>query len=181
MTSDQAASLQGFKAICGHLSRTDQLRFFPTREVITVLRNPLERCCSWINMTRKDDSLPICDFIQQENSKKNLYNRMVRQLGGHVLDAPEDLNTLLECAKVTLQQAFWVGCQDTLDRDVPLLWQRLGVTAKPLPRLNAGRCGYSTSALLSDRSLCEILKSWNEYDTRLWQWACERIFSVRQT
>lgn len=175
MTVEEARALDHFDVICGHMSRADQLAFFPDRQVITVLREPVERCVSWIKMVRKDQSIPMVEFLHQAASQRNLCNRMVRQLGGHILDDPENLDLMLENAKTTLKQAMWVGRQTELLTDLKLLWQKLGVWAPSLPRLNTAR-SPKDKPFLFDNSVLELILSWNRHDSALWHWACANLF-----
>jgi hypothetical protein len=99
MTKDEAYRYNAFPAICGHISRADQLKRFPDRRVITVLREPIDRCLSFIHYVRSLEPeaapvaadahrLPVMELIDTEQAQHNLHNTMVRQLGGHMLDAP---------------------------------------------------------------------------------------------
>jgi len=173
-----------YDVISGHVSRTDQLKWFRDRDIITLLREPIDRCLSFIHyikslnipsleVVRQAHNLPLKEWIDTPSAQQNLNNTMVRQLGGHMLDDPDDLPALLEKAKVTLLEALWVGRQETLDRDVIGLSQLLKCHIRPV-RVNEtpGRPPRASEpAEMIDR-----LYAMNSYDLQLWNWAQENIF-----
>src|SRR4051812_43944986 len=93
-TEDDQRRYEPFDIICGHISQADVDRFFPDRKILTVLREPIERCLSWYHMARTvvpDKPVPavqsakrldIDDFFMQdvEILYRNIFNRQIRQL-----------------------------------------------------------------------------------------------------
>ena len=147
--------LNRFTFICGHLSLSDAHRLFPDAAIMTVVRNPIERCLSWYwyarstSINRVDDA----EFLDVQAAKQfdletffslpsavvfhNIHNRMTRQLGGHACDRYINLEVAYKQAQTTLQQCIWIGRQDYLDHDL----QRLGrlfpkLSCQSLPRSN---------------------------------------------
>lgn len=180
MTEQEATGYRKFPAICGHISKADQLKWFPERKVITVLRDPIDRCLSFLYYVRglplcdesaqivKDaHSLSILDLIETQEAQTNLHNTMVRQLGGHMLDEPTDFPALLEKAKETLREAFWVGRQDTLDADLHRLGALLGCGLE-MRRTNVTRDRRSIGD--EDPRVINRLYALNGYDLQLWKW-----------
>ncbi len=184
MSEEEARRHRAFPVICGHISRADQLKWFPDREVITVLRHPIDRCLSFIHYVRNlppesaviaadARRLSILDLIETDDAQRNLNNTMVRQLGGHMLDAPDDLPELLERAKQTLQAAMWVGRQSTIDADLIRLGHMLDQDLRSV-RVNVtrNRPRYETES----SEVVNRLYSLNGYDLQLWQWAERELF-----
>lgn len=184
MTHADAKHFEAFDAICGHISRADQLRWFPDRRVITLLREPIDRCCSFIHYVRSLPAdaapeaadirrMPIHDFIETEKAQHNLNNTMVRQLGGHMLDPPTDLPRLFERAQVTLRRALWVGRHQTIDADLRRLQAKLGV------KLTSRRDNVTPGRPPVESEPPEViarLHALNHYDLQLWAWAEHTLF-----
>jgi hypothetical protein len=166
------------------MSRADQLKWFPDRDVITRLREPIDRCLSFIHyvkslprgafdVTRQFHTLPLSEWMDIAPAKLNLNNTMVRQLGGHLLDNPGDLPGLLDAAKDTLRQAFWVGRQQTMDMDVERLGGLLNCKIQPVRENETpGRPGHD----FDPPEIIERLQAGNTYDTQLWRWAQDHLF-----
>lgn len=177
MGADEAARYEPFQAVCGHISRADQQRWFSDRRVITILREPIDRCLSFIHYVRglpveaarvaaDAKRLPILDMIETEDAQTNLHNTMVRQLGGHMLDPPAELPALLEAAKETLREALWVGRTEALD--LAKLGGLLGCDLVPKrENVTEGRPPLETEDPRIIASLYEL----NGYDLQLWHWA----------
>lgn len=185
MTEAEAARYDGFPVISGHISRADQIRWFPDRDVITLLREPIDRGLSFIHyvrslppessiVARDARAMPILDLIETEDAKRNLHNTMVRQLGGHALDTPDDLPALLENAKETLRQAFWVGRRNTIDADLARLSALLG--AEGLTPVQANVTPNRPPIETEDPAVVERLRALNDYDLQLWRWAQRELF-----
>ena len=179
MTAADAAKYQEFQVIVGHISRSDQVRWFPDRQVITVLREPIDRCLSFVHYARSlpPDSFPAAaeahrlsalDFIETAPAQENVYNTMVRQLGGHMLDPPTDLPQLLERAKETLRDALWVARQETLQADLLRLSAILG---RDLSDLRENVTPTRPAIENEPKELVDRLMELNRYDMRLWDWA----------
>ena len=117
--------------------------------------------------------LSVLDLIETLQAQQNLNNTMVRQLGGHMLDEPTDLDTLLLNAKQTLRDALWVGRQEALEADLPRLSSRLG------SELNQVRANVTPSRpAYADESpvLLSRLRALNAHDLELWEWANQALF-----
>lgn len=184
MTEQEARHYDAFRVVCGHISRVDQLRWFANREVITILREPIDRCLSFIHYVRSlppessqtaadAHRLPILEYMETEEAQRNLHNTMVRQLGGHMLDAPVDLPFLLDMARGTLKNALWVGRQDSLDADLSRLAVILGVA------FETARENMTPSRprlVDEDPLVLERLHALNSYDLQLWQWAKSQLW-----
>jgi hypothetical protein len=52
LTEAEARQYSAIPIICGHISRTDQLKWFSDHGVITVLREPIDRSLSFIHYVR---------------------------------------------------------------------------------------------------------------------------------
>jgi len=116
--------------------------------------------------------LPMMEFIETEVAQQNIHNTMVRQLGGHMLDEPADLPALLEAAKVTLREAFWVGRRETMSADLAKLGALLGQKLEMVhENVTPSRPGLETT----DSKLLTRLKALNRYDEELWNWAAVEL------
>lgn len=193
MTAEEAVSLQTLRVVAGHISHTDAVRFFPDTPVLTVLRDPVDRCVSSYYFFRHDQPdieggprlakrLSIEEFfnLPVELLSRDVSNRMTRQLGGHARDPHTDLETAFERAKELLSRCAWVGFQHTLDRDYvrladavpelstqPLLpWERV-TSARP----KAGEIPAQVR---------ERIIGINRYDTALYAWALDRFGTIRK-
>lgn len=178
MTADEAMAYNAFPAICGHISRADQLKWFPERRVITILREPIDRCLSFIHYVRslKPEAaqvaadahrMPVLDLIETEEAQRNLHNTMVRQLGGHMLDEPTNFPALLELAKETLRGALWVGLQGTMPNDLARLGTLLSRNLQ-MARENVTEARPSIDS--EDPRVLNRLYCLNGYDLQLWHW-----------
>ena len=178
ITADEAKGFDAFPAICGHISRADQLKWFPDRRVITVLRESIDRCLSFIYYVRSlaPEAAPIAadaqrmsvlKLIETEEAQRNLHNTMVRQLGGHMLDAPVDFPGLLEKAKETLREAFWVGRVETLPADLERFGTLLGCGLE-IKRENVTEARPPIDA--EDPRVLDRLHALNDYDFQLCRW-----------
>jgi len=184
MTAQEAQHYRDYRVICGHISRADQLRWFPDRSVITILREPIDRCLSFIGYVKSlspessvvaadAHRLPVLALVETEEAQRDLNNTMVRKLGGHMIDGPTDLPKLLECAKQTLIEALWVGRQHVIGTDLTRLASLLGV-----------QLGVRHDNITPDKpsyhaqppELLNRLYALNGYDLQLWTWAQEEIF-----
>lgn len=183
MTEAEARAYGAFPVICGHISRADQLRWFPDRSTMTILREPIDRCLSFIHyvrslvpqsvaVARDARDLPVFEFIQTEEAQRNLHNTMVRQLGGHLLDPPNDFAAQFQRANEALRGAFWVGYHDSLESDVARLGRLLGRDLKMRrDNITPGRPRIDDE----DPALIDRLRAMNEYDLQLWSWAKQEL------
>jgi hypothetical protein len=171
------------RLIAGHLSASD-LALFPGRKVLTVLREPIDRCLSWYYYARaaRAPELMLDMAAAQKNGvgaffdlhpallRRNLSNRMVRQLGGHALDFDEPLDRCLKRAQANLKEYAWVGFQETMRIDV----RRLSALDPDLadfalPRVNV-TAERRQPADVRPETLSRIA-ALNEYDIELYRWA----------
>jgi len=183
MTADEAARLEKYPIVCGHISRVDQKRWFPARDVLVTLRDPIDRGLSFLHYVRAlpaessqvaadAQQLSMLDLIETEEAQRNLNNTMVRQLGGHMLDPADHLDAMFEAAKETLKGALWVGRQERFQADLGRLSAVLGVTLKPqLANITQGRVPRERDDADVIRRITELA----EYDLELWSWA-ESLF-----
>jgi hypothetical protein len=109
---------------------------------------------------------------------RNIVNRQVRQLGGHVLDNNIDLNAAFSRAKTTLREAAWVGRVESLSADLGRLRLRYPEFSDlELPKLNVTRDRKSIDAL--DPDTITQIRSLNAYDLDLYSFASEEISARR--
>lgn len=178
MTQEEARKYDAYPVICGHISRSDQLKWFPNRQIITVLREPIDRCLSFIHYVRSlspDSStvaadahrLSILELIETDEAQRNLHNTMVRQLGGHMLDEPTELSELLKKAKETLREALWVGRQGSMEADLRKLGAILGCD---FTIVNANATPSRPSFAAENPQVLDRLYALNGYDLQLWDW-----------
>lgn len=131
MDQAEAEALHPFRLVAGHISITDARRWFPGAALVTVVRDPVQRCLSWYYFARgiQDSHRPdvvaarthdVASFfaLDDETLFQNIFNRQVRQLGDHVLNADVDLGSALRVARQTLDECAWVGRQETLRSDM---------------------------------------------------------------
>lgn len=187
MTPEEAAALKKRKFICGHISRTDHLKYFRDRQVFTVLRQPIDRCLSWIRYVRSlalnELSAPIVvaahntpddlDLIEHPEAQINLRNAMTRQLGGHLCDIPRDMEGTLANAKVTLHQCVWIGRREAFTRDIPDFAAVLG---RPLAMQVSNVTPRRPKLADEGVKLLRRLEELNEFDCHLWNWVHWEIF-----
>jgi len=58
LSEADAAKLDQYPVISGHISGTDIARYFPDRMILTILRDPLDRCVSWYYFARTTPPSP---------------------------------------------------------------------------------------------------------------------------
>lgn len=130
LSADDAAQLDAYELITGHLSWSDVSRHLPGRRLFTVLREPVSRCLSLYTFLKGHVSLPLIplgelagrnDFIEATSIARQVEpqdffafasshpavrqavaNRMVWQLGDH--SRPECRR--LACDDAALEQAL---------------------------------------------------------------------------
>jgi hypothetical protein len=187
MNEADARKYNNYYLIAGHISRADQIHFFSDRHVITTIREPIDRCLSFIHylkslpresldIIRQVHDLPLREWIEMPEAQQHVSNTMVRQLGGHLLDERVDLPLLLGKAKETLLTAFWVGRQETMDMDVARLGLLLGRDIQPLRENETlGR----PPQVSEPPEVIDRLYSLNGYDLQLWRWAQDTLFRSR--
>jgi hypothetical protein len=148
---------------------------------MTILREPVERGFSFLNYVYSlpEEAAPIArdakmmapiELIQTEEAQRNLHNTMVRQLGGHMLDEPGDFEGLLDGAKQTLSEAFWVGFQSRLLKD----FNRLPIKKAAHADLRVeNRTPRRVVTPENNPEIMACLKELSRYDLALWEWACK--------
>jgi hypothetical protein len=186
----QAQRLDRFDVISGHISIADVSRYFSDRAILTVLREPIDRCLSWYYFARKDSTRAFSsDFAAAKEHDiesffdldyrviyRNLFNRQVRQLGDHVLNTSANLDKAFEAAKAVLRSAAWVGRQETLDADL----QRLGMQFPELADLSMSTMnatGQRNSADELSPKVIQRIRELNAYDLDLYAFAGDEILA----
>ena len=180
--------LNRFTFICGHLSFSDAHRLFPDAAIMTVVRNPIERCLSWYWYARSTsiDRVADAEFLDVQAAKQfdletffslpsavvfhNIHNRMTRQLGGHACDRHINLEAAYKQAQTTLKQCIWIGRQDHLDHDLQRLsrlFPKLQCQSIPRSNVTANRSSAST---LNNVTL-EKIQRHNYFDNYLYEQA----------
>jgi Sulfotransferase family len=188
MTPAEAAKLDRFTVISGHISFDDVKRYFPDRVILTIIRDPVDRCLSWYYFARKPTTRAFSpDFAAAKQhgieeffaldyrvSYRNVYNRQVRQLGGHVLDVDADVARAFENAKEVVRSAAWVGRQENLNADIERLKLEFPELAGlAIPTLNTTNERKSASDL--DPALIERIRSLNKFDVDLYSYAAREV------
>jgi ketosteroid isomerase-like protein len=188
MTSSEAERLDRFDVISGHISMADVSRYFSDRAILTILRDPIDRCLSWYYWARKDSTpsfssdiaaakrYDIESFFDLDHRfhYRNVFNRQVRQLGDHVLNVSTDLDKAYDAAKATLRSAAWVGRQETLAADLEKLGMRLPEMAG-LPMLPANETRQRSLAAEASPRVIKRIRELNAYDLDLYAFASAEI------
>jgi hypothetical protein len=191
LSEQDITSLDRYRAIAGHIS-IDDATVFRNRYLFSILRDPIDRCLSWYYFAHSQDTpgqsaevqaaqaCTVRDFFRLERGTifRNIFNRQVRQLGGHVMNNDIDLNTALIRAKTTLREAAWVGRVENLPADLARLRRRyLEFSGLELPKFNVTPHRKSTAAL--DDDIIAEIRSLNAYDLDLYRFATEEISAGR--
>jgi sulfotransferase famil protein len=188
LTEADAARLDRFPVISGHISMADVKRYFPDRMILTILRDPIDRCLSWYYFARKKSTRAFAsDFVEAKRNSiedffaldykiiyRNIYNRQVRQLGDHVLNVDADLVQATANAKEALRSAVWVGRQDNLAADI----ERLGEVVPELAGLSLPSFNVTGDRKAQDElapELIDRIRALNEYDIDLYKFATQGV------
>jgi hypothetical protein len=185
-------TLDQYRIVAGHISIDDVARF-RDRQVLTILREPADRCLSWYYFAhnierapgqtaevRAAQELTVDKFFRLERQTlfRNIFNRQTRQLGGHVLDPDIDLNRALGRAKRALREAGWVGLVATLPADLARLRNRFReFSIFDLPRLNVTQSRQAPDGL--DPGILASIRALNAYDLDLYRFAVDEISAGR--
>jgi Sulfotransferase family len=179
--------LDHHRAVAGHFS-IDDAALFRERYLLTIVRDPVNRCLSWYYYAHNHPSsrqLPdwraaqectVRDFffLDREIIFRNIFNRQVRQLGGHVLDSEINLSVALARAKRTLRDAAWVGRVETLPADLLRLRNRFPEFLDfALPKVNVTQERRSMDAI--DPDIISQIRLLNAFDLDLYCFAAEEI------
>ncbi len=190
----EAEKLDNYTVICGHISLVDIQAYFPERAILTILREPVDRCVSWYFYAKNNvepaagghsdviaaQNCTVDEFFEasEEVLYRNIINRQVRQLGAHALNMQVDYEEAYENAKRTLESAAWVGTQETLGADIARLISTLGLEGKfDLENLNVTKERKATYEL-SARTEASIRRL-NKYDLQLYQYARNELLNRR--
>lgn len=180
-------TLDHHRAVVGHFS-IDDAALFRKRYLLTIVRDPVNRCLSWYYYAHNHPSsrqLPdwraaqectVRDFffLDREITFRNIFNRQVRQLGGHVLDSEINLTVALSRAKKTIRDATWVGRVETLPDDLLELRKRFPEFVDfELPKLNITQNRQSLDAL--DPEIVSQIRSLNAFDLDLYRFAIKEM------
>jgi sulfotransferase famil protein len=181
--------LDHYRAIAGHIS-IDDAALFRKRYLLTIVRDPADRCLSWYYYAHNHSAprqtpdwraareCTVHDFfrLDREIIFRNIFNRQVRQLGGHVLDSEINLSVALSRAKTTLRDAAWVGRVETLPADLLRLRNRFPEFLDfELPKLNVTQNRQSLGAL--DPDIISQIRLLNAFDLDLYCFATEEMSS----
>jgi hypothetical protein len=184
LSEADAARLDRYRVISGHISIADVRRYFPERAILTILRDPAERCVSWYYFARRvplsqgasSDVLAahetdIHGFFGKDKSViyRNIFNRQVRQLGDHALNVAADHERALDAARGVLREAAWVGLQETLAADFARLAILLEGTSASFELERLNHTARTTGAL--DATLRAAIARFNEFDCALYDFA----------
>jgi len=119
--------------------------------------------------------MSLLDLIETDEAQRNLNNTAVRQLGGHMLDDPTDLDALLANAQQALRESLWVGFQHRLDRGYARLQNLLGFAGE----LNTANATVGRPSVdCENRAVVNRLLELSVFDRALWSWALERAESA---
>jgi Sulfotransferase family len=191
LSEAEAGKLDQYPVISGHISITDVARYFPDRKILTILRDPLDRCVSWYYFARlmpqstsaSSDVLAaqhndIEGFFSQSEQViyRNIFNRQVRQLGDHVLNLEANHGEAFETAKETLRLAAWVGLQENLAADCAKLAHIFPEATGLCLQWSNPTLGKTAVSKLGPK-LLESIKRFNVFDMALYKFARAEICS----
>ena len=189
--AQDADLLSKYRFICGHLSLEDARTHFPDAAILTVVRDPVERCFSWYRYARSTTAIspePNAEFLDVHAAKAfgpeeffslptgvvffNIHNRMTRQLGSHACNRHTDLEAALKKAEHTLNRSIWIGRQSHLALDLRLLKRLFPRLAdQDFPTANTTPAKDNVPDLST--SIRQLICQHNLFDLHLYQHACK--------
>lgn len=189
MTPEERDRLDRFDVIAGHISIDDVDRFFPDADAITIVRDPISRCLSWYHFARMQGAMDFADVSAAQNNSlsdffsldkdivyRNIFNRQVRQLGGHVLDGDACMEKYYDRALRTIDRCVWVGRFEYLRSDINRLAKIfLSTDLVNIPHLNPTK-EYAGAGEI-DSTIKEKIAAYNRYDIKLYEAVMRRVGS----
>jgi len=167
LTAEVAGELDAFTVVAGHISFDDYLQWFPDRNSMTIIRNPVERSLSWYCYARLvvPDSVVTEEVLAAKKYspedffsldpfviRRNIINRQTRQLGRHALSIDCDDTGTLSSAINNIEKILWVGSVENLESDLELLRQIPNFENFPeLSRTNAVERQFDISVQLRNK------------------------------
>ncbi len=188
MNEDDAIYYNSFPVIHGHISRHDQLKWFPNRQILTILRNPVERCFSFLRYVRSlppssskvaadASKLSPLELMDTQEGRINLNNAMTRQLGGHLLSEETNYEDLFLAAQKTLIDAAWVGLQEDMPKSLEKLSKLIGLNLNSQFE-NITPRHFKNIENRNDVE-CKIIH-FNYWDIKLFDWASHYLFDLEK-
>ena len=146
MPPSEVEALRRHRIVSGHISITDARRHFPGASLLTIVRDPIERCLSWYYFARRTTEGDSPDVVAARTHDvetffalddailfRNIFNRQVRQLGDHVFNEEVDLDAALIRGRQTVEDCVWVGRQEHLVSDMEQLGEEFPEMTGALP------------------------------------------------
>jgi len=160
----------------GHISFKELSLFnIPTKNMFTVLRNPIDRCISWYYYTNKGKKfvgreLSLEDFFSSNNKqiRQNCYNRMTYQIGNyaHYNKRSEDEEEVLALAKNNIANFKFVIIFENLNEDLHTY-----LNIENIPHKNSTK-KYDKCV---DKEIEEKIRNWNKLDIELYNFVIDRL------
>lgn len=183
--NDLLSTISQYRMISGHYY-TFGKQLLPEYNIVTFLRNPIDRTISAFNHIQnaprdpfhnKLKGLTLCEALQSNLAERELSNGQTRYLVGN---AGYDYNNLDESsvsiAKSFIDQLFFVGIQELMEPSIQHLTQLLQIDApQQIPRVNTKitESGIKVGDLSTDE--LNLLHEYNAYDLQVYQYAREKF------
>lgn len=160
------------KVILGHKVDRNTHKLVPgkTARHIVFLREPAETLVSYYNFQmagRHKRNEPLIPFEEWYDESKQR-NMMTRWLLTEFMKEPHPRRTAWPQVQQMLCSFWFVGCTEYLDRDAPLLFERIGVHGV-LERANVSGLHHEETLTL-DAGLRERLRAENPIDVELYEY-----------